>query len=534
MNLNRRVYHVLGIVIVMGALCTLAIGETNAVADNQSAVLPTLFIKEFRVKGAHILSKVEIEKTVYPYLGPGRTREDVEKARLALEDAYHTKGYQTVSVQIPQQEGKHGIVYIQVVEAKIEKLRVNGAQYFSPNVIKANAPSLAEGTVPNFNQVTKDIISLNKLPDRQVTPSLSVGSSPGSVDVDLNVKDSNPIHGSIELNNRYSSNTRPLRINGSISDSNIAQSTNALGVSFQISPQSTADAKVFSGYYLVRATGIKGLTLIFQGTKQDSSVSTLGGVNVAGRGESAGLRAIMELPGSRTFYQSLSFGTDYKHFDQNVSIGTNLLTAPVSYVPLSALYSGTIIEKFGTTDVNFGVNFGIRGAGSNTTQFDARRYLASGDFIYVKADVSQTLNLTWGLQGFAKLQGQISAQPLLDSEQISGGGLSTVRGYLESEVVGDNGGFATVELRSTSLSHFVSPKMNDWRIYLFSDVGAVVATEALPQQAWRFALASYGIGTHLRFDEHFNGSLDAAVPLISRSPTKANDTRITFRLWSDF
>jgi hemolysin activation/secretion protein len=71
-------------------------------------------------------------------------------------------------------------------------------------------------------------------------------------------------------------------------------------------------------------------------------------------------------------------------------------------------------------------------------------------------------------------------------------------------------------------------------VYLFSDAGAVVATDALPQQAWRFTLASYGIGTHLRFDEHFNGSFDAAVPLISRSPTKANATRITFRLWSDF
>jgi len=517
---------------LLATYCVFA--ESGNVSEKKYVEEPTLFIKEFRVKGSHLLQRIEIEQTVYPFLGPGRTRDDVEKARVALESIYHSRGYQTVTVQIPQQSGKYGIVYLQVIEAKIERLRVNGAHYFSPDIIKANAPSLAEGTVPNFKNVTSDIIGLNKLPDRQITPSLSLGSNPGSVDVDLNVKDSSPIHGSLELNNRYSANTNPLRINGSLSDSNIGQSTNALGVSFQISPQKTSDAKVFSGYYLVRSTGVKGLTLIAQGTKQDSSVSTLGGVNVAGRGETAGLRGIFELPGSRTFYQSLSVGADYKHFAQNISIGTNLLTAPVSYVPLTALYSGTIIEKSGTTEVNVGVNFGLRGPGSNASQFDSRRYLASGDFLYVKGDISQTFTLPADFQAYVKLQGQLSDQPLLDSEQISGGGLSTVRGYLESEAVGDNGGFETIEIRSPSLAHFITPKLNDWRVYLFSDAGAVVATDALPQQAWRFALASYGIGTHLRFDEHFNGSFDAAVPLISRSPTKANATRITFRLWSDF
>src|ERR1700683_3063467 len=61
-----------------------------------------IFIHEYQVKGAHQLTRIEIEEAVYPYLGPGRTKEDVEKARAALEKAYQDKGYQTVSVQVPR------------------------------------------------------------------------------------------------------------------------------------------------------------------------------------------------------------------------------------------------------------------------------------------------------------------------------------------------------------------------------------------------------------------------------------------------
>lgn len=161
-----------------------------------------IYIQEYRVQGAHLLTALEVEDAVYPYLGPGRTAEDVDQARAALEKAYQAKGYQTVSVQIPPQQVQGGVVILQVIEGKIGRLRVRGARYYSPEQIKAAAPSLAEGTVPDFNQVSKDIVALNQLPDRRVTPTLRAGVEPDTFDVDLNVQDTLPLHGSLELNNR--------------------------------------------------------------------------------------------------------------------------------------------------------------------------------------------------------------------------------------------------------------------------------------------------------------------------------------------
>ena len=182
-----------------------------------------LYIKEFRVLGSHQLSRSEIEKAVYPYMGPERTPDDVEQARAALEKSFQDKGYQTVSVQIPQQSGKRGIVFLQVIEAKVGRLNVEGSRFFSLAAIKKGVPSLQPGSVPNFNQVSTEIMALNQWSDRQVIPTLTPGFEPGTIDVNLKVKDSLPWHGSAEFNNRYSPNTVPYRVNLASSYDNLWQ-----------------------------------------------------------------------------------------------------------------------------------------------------------------------------------------------------------------------------------------------------------------------------------------------------------------------
>ncbi|KAB2639022.1 MAG: ShlB/FhaC/HecB family hemolysin secretion/activation protein, partial [Verrucomicrobia bacterium] len=76
----------------------------------------SLYIREYRVEGARRLQPLDVEAAVYPFLGPGRTADDVELARVALEKAYHDKGFQTVSVLVPQQDPRRGVIRLEVVE----------------------------------------------------------------------------------------------------------------------------------------------------------------------------------------------------------------------------------------------------------------------------------------------------------------------------------------------------------------------------------------------------------------------------------
>lgn len=508
------------------ALIALRGGAAEVEAPHQT----DLFIQEYCVEGVRHLPRETVEETVYPFLGPGRSSDDVEQARAALEKAYRDAGFQTVAVQIPPQQVQEGVVVLQVVEGVVERLRVRGARFSSPNAIKAAAPSLAEGKVVNFNDVPREIIALNQLPDRRVTPTLRAAETPGAVDVDLNVVETSPLHASVELNNRRSANTTALRVNASVSDNNFLQRGDSLGLSFQVAPQRSADAQVFSGYYLARFAGASGLSLMLQGTKQDSNVSTLGGAAVTGRGETLGARALLRLPAAKNFYQTLSAGFDYKHFDQTLRVGGNDLVAPITYWPLTANYSATLLGEKRTTDASLGVTLHLRGVGSNPAAFDQRRYQADGSFVFLRGEISHTQEIGPGFQFFAKVSGQLANQALLDSEEASGGGLGTVRGYLESAVVGDNAAFGTLELRSPALG----PKASDLRLYVFGDAGLLKIYQALPSQHSYFQLASYGVGSRVQFHDNFHGSIDAGMPLIAQAPTSAHDLHFTFRLWADF
>ncbi|PKU24642.1 POTRA domain-containing protein, partial [Telmatospirillum siberiense] len=165
--IDRRVGGVL-------ALATLTVMISSARAeDGAPSAQPSprlVDIYEYRVEGARTLPVEEVEAAVYPFLGPGKTSEDVEQARAALERTYAAKGFQTVAVSIPARQVKDGVVTLAVTEGTVGRLRVRGSHYYDIDAVKADAPSLTEGTVPDFNAVSRDIVALNQLPDRKVTP----------------------------------------------------------------------------------------------------------------------------------------------------------------------------------------------------------------------------------------------------------------------------------------------------------------------------------------------------------------------------
>ena len=508
-----------------------------------------LFICEFRVLGAHALPRIEVEESVYPFLGPGRTFEDVEKARAALEKAYHDKGYKATQVVIPEQSGGGGLVLLQAYEGKVGALRVKGAKYFLPSRIKAMARSMAEGKVINFNDVTRDVVALNQTADRRVEPKLTPSGEPGVFDIDLNVQDTLPLHGRVELNNRRSANTTDLRLNTSLSYANLWQLGHTLGGSMQLSPQKESEVKVFSGFYIWRLREPDWLSVLVSYTKQDSNVSSLGGSTVLGKGEILGVRGIATLPGAENFFHSLSAGFDYKHFNQTLNTGTASDVTPITYYPVSVSWEGTWIHKKddvvkGTTEMSAGVTANVRGLGSSAASLDRNRFGSDGNFFYFRGEVAHTQKLRKDWEAFLKIHGQAADQPLVNSEQAAGGGMGTVRGYIEAEAVGDNAIFSTVELRTPSLLREVRKKGDaknpedrtgdECRFYGFFDAGTITLHKTLAQQTSSYRLASFGIGTELQLSKHFHAIAELALPLKTVGETSVHEARVNFRLWADF
>jgi hemolysin activation/secretion protein len=516
--------------------------DTKA-AQAKPAPVQRFEIDQFAVEGAASIAQIDVEEAVYPYLGPARTAQDVEKARAALEKSYHDRGYQTVAVSVPPQDPKGGIIVLKVTELKIGRLRVKNAHFFDIDKIKNRAASLREGTLPNFNAVTQDIVALNQWSDRRVTPALRAGVTPGTVDVDLNVDDKPPLHASVEINDRQSPGTTLLRLTGTAHYDDLWQIGHSLTFTYQVAPERVSDAQAFSGSYLARIPDLEWLSFLLYGVYSKSDVATIGGLNVVGPGQIAGIRAVFSLPSRGSFYHSLSLGPDYKHFDQTVGLGGSANDTPVTYMPLTVSYGATLQEPKALTQLDVGATAGLRGVGSGPTEFDNKRYLARTNFFLLKGDVSRTQELPQDFELYGKVQGQVADQALVSSEQFSLGGFDTVRGYLESEELGDNGVAGTLELRSPDLAPKLraalkdadgKPTFDNLRLFGFVDGGIATIHDPLSEQQASFVEWSTGLGTNFQIYTHINGMVALAVPMVSQTYTIAKDPRALFRVWGEF
>jgi hemolysin activation/secretion protein len=512
---------------------------TAAGATVATAAAPTgLDIWEYDVDGNTVLDEVDIDRAVERFLGPQRSLDDVDQARAALEKVYQSRGYKTVAVLIPKQTVRDGVVHLQVAEGRIEHLDVVGSQYTSIETLKRQAPSLAEGSVPDFNKVQQDLVNLNQMPDRRVTPTLKAGSAPGTVDVDLVVNDSLPLSGSVELNNRKSQSTSELRTIGSLSYDNLWQAGHSLSLSYQTAPENASDAQVFYFSYLARFFG-SPFSLLFNFVDSNSNVATLGGTDVIGKGQVAGVRGIITLPGTAQFYDSVSFGVDYKHFKNRTSLGGSSFDTPVTYLPFSLSYNALWRGESTSLQEDIGMVFASPDWGSSTQEFDNDRYLARGQQLAFHANLQLTHDWSGGTQGLIRLNSQLSDQPLISNEQFPVGGLDSVRGYLEAETLGDYGFSGSGELRSPSFGgwfHFGQSRspFDDLRLFSFVDGGRVNLRNPLPDQKADYSLASFGGGVSMRLWTYLNGTLDWADPVYAGPATRKWSSRLLFRVWSNF
>lgn len=505
----------------------------SAKQDNRFDIL------EYQVAGNTVLPVQAIETAVYPFLGPQRVFSDAEAARVALEKAYQDAGYLSVSVNLPEQKVSGGVVRLQVVEGQVERLRVSGACYYALGEIKAVTPELAEGKVPYFPEVQKQLAAVNRTAERKVTPLLRPGRSPGKLEVDLKVEDQPPVSGNIEINNKQSPSTSELRLEASLRYENLFQKQHSASLNYVLSPQETDEVNVISGFYSVPLARSRSLTLYAVHSESNviSSDST-----VVGSGNVFGLRYARPLPVLGTgsgFFHSLVAGFDYKDFAETQdTLGADQKVSPVSYLPFSAQYTAGKTFAGGSWVGNLNFVFNLRGlldqevdcVGVTEDQFACRRFGAQSDFSYLRGDL--TYSRSWSnWQGQLKFAFQAADQPLISNEQFIAGGADTVRGYPEGEAAGDYGWRLGLEAKSPALLTTGSGQLYG---IAFVEGASLSLKEPLPGQTSQFTLASAGIGLRLDGSKGLQFGMDLGRALKDGPSTANGDGRAHVRLGYQF
>lgn len=496
-------------------------------------------IEAFYFTGNTIFADELLRNVLASFIGPNKASADVEKARDAVEKFYHEEGYPTALVNIPEQTISGGVVTLQVIESRVGKVAVTGNRHFPTERILRELTSLAPGEILYAPRLQKELAKLNSNPDLKITPAIIPAKEIGIIDVELKVADKLPLHGSLEINNRSSHDTTELRLSGMVKYDNLWQKDHSISAQYQVSPEDTEEVQVYSGSYIMPLPWDREQRLVLYGVRSNSNTVSRE-FNTVGKGDIVGTRYLLPLPGFDSYFHSMTFGLDYKRFNEALGFlaglpGEKTTTTPITYLPFSLAYSASLADASGLTQLNTSLNGSFRGLVSQQREFEEKRYKGQANYLYLTLGIERTQKLPAGMGLYLKLNGQLADVPLISNEQFAAGGTESVRGYRESEAMGDNAIHGTLEISAPNLAELLG--LSDKYLispYLFSDFAALETKIPLPGQE-RNALI-YGVGSGIRgyLCRFLEYQLDWGIALEDTGRTRAGDSRVNFKLKYSF
>jgi hemolysin activation/secretion protein len=521
-------------------------------------------IKEFIVEGSTLLPQMKIDEVLGKYKGPGKQLADLERARAELEKAYQALGYPTIIVSIPEQTVEEGTVLLQVIEGRLYDIRVTGNRYYPRWQVLDKLPSIRVGKLLQEKELIKELDAVNANPDLKVTPILKAGTVPGTVDLELKVKDRLPLHVRLTGDNKGPFTTPANRLTAEVSYSNLWQADHILSVQTTQTPTHWGAVQGYSGTYVAPIAGPQHALAVY--VSKVISKSILGGttlavspgdVSVAGNATVAGVRYFFPILQGGAATHTITLGADYKRLEETEatfpgSLGTAVVLSPIQYTPLSMAYSMVRPDPLGVTlfsasargyvpVIPGGKEEDFGGDPNDPFNKPGNRKGATGYFAVVQGSLDRAQPLPYGFTLALHVDGQWASEPLVPSEAYFAGGADTVRGYIQSETIGDHAIRGRAELTTPNLIDIPLDTMwqrrksselkLEWKAAAFYDAANLWVMSSPQGQRDQFRLEGVGGGIKVQLVPYnLSLRLDQGWALHDATATKSGDTFVHFML----
>lgn len=537
-----------------------AAGTAPSAGDRQEVRFE---ITTFQVEGNTILEESKIDRVLESYKGIERRLKDVEEARAELEKLYHKAGYPTVLVNLPEQTIEHGLVRLQVVEGHLYSITVTGNEYYSWGSIRTKLPSLSPGALIYEPTFVKELAAANGNPDLSITPLLKPGSVPGTVDLELKVKDRLPVHGKLEADNRGPITTPQNRLIAEVQHTNVFGNDEILTLNTVQTPTDWGAIQNYGASFVYPVIWPNHLLTVYASKSESNSILAVGAlpvggggaVAIAGNATIAGMRYIFPLFPGGPYTHQMQVGLDYKRLEKTEATfpggGTAVVLTPIQYTPLSLGYTGFYPDRFGLTKASFTAKGYVAGilpggdkedfGGNSNDPFGkpGNRKGATGTFAVLQGGVSRQQPLPGGFILDLLTNGQWASEPLIPAEQFFAGGFDTVRGYLQFEAIGDHAIRGRAELTTPEVLKVPIDRIwqrrrsSDYLIRLkfamFYDAAHIWVAQAPAGQTSRFRLEGAGFGIRVKFPKDIGQLvLDSGWALRDTLSTKQGDNFVHF------
>lgn len=495
-------------------LFVLATGGVSAQTDTSSGG-PRFAIARYKVEGNTLLSAQQVDAALAPFTGQGKTFATVQQALQALNKAYAEAGYSAVQVRIPEQELKDGIVRFTVAEPRLGQVIVEGNKHFSTANIVRSLPALEPGKPPKVDDIARNLRTANESAAKQTRVVLRAGDKDGTVDAVAKVSDSRPLRFSVSLDSTGTPSTGILRAGVAAQHSNLFDRDHAFSTQYVTSTENPRDVNIVGVGYRIPLYQL-GDTLefgyVYSNVNSGAVSTSAGNFGISGSGNFYSLRYNWNLPRRLDLDQRISLGVDWRAFRNDVSFnGVPGQVPDITLHPISGRYSvkwaGAKTDLSGFLSAFHNVPGGNDG---NADAFTRSRAGASSTYTLYRYGIAFTQALPWDLQIRLAANGQYTNEPLVSGEQYGIGGMDSVRGFTEREIVNDRGNRVALELYSPDFGSKLMTGASA-RALAFVDAAQVTRVQPAAGESPGESISSAGVGLRANYQQTFSLRLDYGV-----------------------
>ena len=490
---------------------------SDTVAPDAAARTPVT-LSSIVVEGSSIYSATVLQSMSASLIGHEIRLADVFSLADRISARYRQDGYVLSRAVIPAQKIENGVLRITVVEGYVHTVVLQGPH---SDLLAAYGSAIRDSRPLRREVLERYLLLMNALPGVTARAVLepSAGQT-GGTDLTVIVTQKT-VDGYVSADNRGSRYLGPVEATAGVAINNLLGLSERTSVDYGTAYPSTNLHDRELGYVDVREDlplGHDGLLLSLTGARSKSNPGfTLKALDTHTTGTSFSTALSYPMISSRAVTWTVN--ANFSYLDSNADINDQPEETPSYKDKIRALRVGTdydFADRYGGHNllgVEFSQGLMIFGA-SDKEQLDISRPGSPGNFHKLTLNVSRRQDLD-GLLPNLSVFGAIAAQtsfsdPLLSAEQFGLGGATFGRGYEPSEITGDKGIAAKLELQ---YSQQWKPIESVVQYYSFYDVGAVRNVLTVIDVPQSQSLASAGGGLRFELPGGFAASAEMAKPL---------------------
>jgi hemolysin activation/secretion protein len=564
------------------------LGNETSVVE-QALALPEdtsqrFVVKELRINGNNLVSTAELLENmplvydlskkegaaadeIYDFralldivVDPGTDREVSLKSIQGLTkyilSVYKEKGYAGIYVYVPAKavENKAQLVDkilpIEVLEGKIANITIERYDFdrreqekgfLKDSVLQSWSPAQA-GDVLQKKELDNFLNLLNLNPDRYVSAVVSRSADPNALNLIYDVYESNPWHWYLQVDNAGTKDTQWSPRLGVIN-------TNLTGIDDRFSAMYQApwekgieeEYAVFGSYNFPVFTPRLRLNL-YAGYSQ-FDIPGITGINFLGNGSFSGGVLSYNLFQVDDWFFDITGSFSHERSKITPSLGIE------SNVGMDLFGAGAHLHRsahnnMSNTSLSFNTSTNVNGSGNDP---DVVFRLEDADFTIYNFAASQSMYLD--TKKVNRLSGSFrlitSDKRLVPAKMTTFGGLYSVRGYEEDEIVADGGIIMSAQYEFDLVKHNEAkqeqlsgedqskeekPWLRKLAPLVFVDYGRAKIKDPIVGEQGTYELSSIGTGVVIEVGDNFNAGIYYGWPLRSTEETDRGDGRFNFNL----